>query len=94
MLNVSAGRVQQRRYGKYPQNGDRPSDSSLCFGSMSCLWGWRRQNEVVISMAATDDPCPYHGEKSIMDTSIENFQITFFFYKRFSLQLLTSERLY
>ena len=59
MLNVSAGRVQQRHYGKYPQNGERP---------MSCLWGCRPQNEVFISMAATDDPCPYHGEKSIMST--------------------------
>lgn len=83
MLNVSAGRVQQRHYRKYPQNGDRTSDSSLCFSSVSCLWRWRPQNEVFISMAATDYSCPYHGEKFIMDTSVENFLISGFFYKDF-----------
>lgn len=61
MLNALNG--QQRHYGQYPQNGDRP---------MSCLWEWRPQNEVFISIAATDDPQPYHVEITVMGISTEN----------------------
>lgn len=66
--------VQQSCYGKYPQNGDRP---------LSRLWGQRPQNEVFISMTATDDSCPYDGEKSITGTSTENFQKSYLFTKCF-----------
>lgn len=45
--NVTPGRMQQRCYRKYPQNGDGPSDSILCFlqlhelpsGMKTTVWG-------------------------------------------------------
>lgn len=74
VLNVSAGRVQQRHYGKYPQSGNGP---------MSCIWGWRLHNEVFLSMAGTNETRPYHREKSIRGIFTENFQIAFFFFTKY-----------
>lgn len=57
--------------GKKPQNGYRP---------MSCLWGWRPQNEVFRSMVATPDPCPYHGEKSIWALLLKTFTYIYIYF--------------
>lgn len=86
MFGVSAGRVEQRSLGKSPQNGDRPQtpQASAAFGD----------GDLIVGMATTYLALTTEKKKISMNKSFVNFQIAIFFYKRFSLWLLTFERLY